>query len=198
MGEPAPCFTCRTGKRERFAFDTIAGRYIVLAFLGSAREPAVARFLERILAVRPRFDDRNVSFFGVSTDPDDESSGRIADMIPGIRYFRDHDRAVSGRYGAVGAEGEYRRITYLLDPSLRVLAILPFTEDGDAHAAALQARLDRLPAIPAGQPAGQHAPVLVLPRIFGTDFCKRLIDYYQTHASEDSGFMLDIDGTTRA
>ena len=198
VGEPAPWFTCRTGKRERFAFDTIAGRYIVLTFLGSAAEPAGARFLERILAVRARFDDRHVSFFGVSTDPDDELSGRIADMIPGLRYFRDHDRAVSGRYDAVGAEGEYRRITYLLDPSLRVLAIIPFTGDGDLHATELLARLDRLPAVPASQPAALQAPVLVLPRIFEPEFCRRLVDYYQMHGSEDSGFMLDVDGTTRA
>jgi peroxiredoxin/predicted 2-oxoglutarate/Fe(II)-dependent dioxygenase YbiX len=198
VGEPAPWFTCRTGKRERFAFDTIAGRYIVLTFLGSAREPAAARFLERILAVRARFDDRTVSFFGVSIDPDDEPSRRIADMIPGIRYFRDHDRAVSSRYGAVGAEGAYRRITYLLDPSLRVLAVLPFTKDSGDHAADLLARLDRLPAIPASQPAALQAPVLVLPRIFEPEFCTRLVEYYQAHGSEDSGFMLDLDGTTRA
>ena len=189
VGEPAPWFTCRTGKRERFAFDTIAGRYIVLTFLGSAREPAAARFLERILAVRARFDDRTVSFFGVSIDPDDEPSRRIADMIPGIRYFRDHDRAVSSRYGAVGAEGAYRRITYLLDPSLRVLAVLPFTKDSGDHAADLLARLDRLPAIPASQPAALQAPVLVLPRIFEPEFCTRLVEYYQAHGSEDSGFM---------
>jgi peroxiredoxin/predicted 2-oxoglutarate/Fe(II)-dependent dioxygenase YbiX len=198
VGEPAPWFSCRTGKRERFAFDTIAGRYIVLAFLGSAREPAVARFLERMRAIRPRFDDRNLSFFGVSVDPDDELAGRVADMIPGIRYFRDHDRAVSRLYGAVGADGEYRRITYVLDPSLRVLEVLSFGADADAHADDLVARLDRLPAMPAGQPACPHAPVLVLPRIFEPEFCKTLVDYYQTQGSEESGFMLDVDGTTRA
>jgi predicted 2-oxoglutarate/Fe(II)-dependent dioxygenase YbiX/peroxiredoxin len=197
VGEPAPWFICRTVSRTRFGLDTIAGRHVVLTFLGSVEDSTGARFLARVHAAGVRFDDANLSFFGVSTDPDDERLGRAVDSIPGIRYFRDHDGAVSRRYGALDADGDYRRISYVLDPALRVLAALPFGVDADEHAAALFEVLDRLSPMPPARPAVPQAPVLVLPRIFEPELCAALVDYYRTHGGEDSGFMRDIEGMTR-
>jgi len=197
VGEPAPWFICPTAARARFGLDTVAGRFIVLSFLGSVEDPDGARFLARIHGSRARFDDGDLSFFGVSTDPDDERMGRAVDSIPGIRYFRDYQQAVSRQYGVVGAEGHYRRITYVLDPALRVLATLPFDSDADVHASELFEVLDRLPAIPPARPAAPQAPVLVLPRIFEAELCAALVEHYRAHGGEESGFMRDIDGTTR-
>jgi hypothetical protein len=46
FGEPAPWFTSRSDTRERFVFDTVAGRYIVLCFFGSAAEPLSVQVLK--------------------------------------------------------------------------------------------------------------------------------------------------------
>ncbi|NQD93625.1 redoxin domain-containing protein [Pseudomonas sp. CrR25] len=196
FGQPAPWFTCRTQTRERFVFDTTAGRYMVLCFFGSATEPVSAQVLQLLLAQRPRFDDDNLCFFGVSVDPEDERLQRVSTALPGVRYVWDFDRAVSALYGAVQADGAYRRVSYVLDPLLRVLAVLPFAATAEAHVRELLAVLDRLPPVGAAYPAPVQAPVLVLPRVFEPKLCLALIDYYRRQGGEPSGFMQDRGGKT--
>lgn len=196
LGEPAPWFTCRTETRERFVFDTVAGRYLLLSFLGSAADPISAQVLAQLTTSRSRFDDYNLSFFGVTVDPEDERQRRVAAELPGIRYFWDFDRRISELYGALQEDGGYRKVTYLLDPMLRVLAVLPFAATAQAHVTAVLELLDRLPAIGSAYPARAQAPILVLPRVFEPSLCRALIDYYHTRGGEPSGFMQDINGKT--
>jgi len=194
-GEPAPWFECRTGRRERFAFHTIAGRYIVLAFLGSGSAPAARALLAGIASVRRRFDDETLAFFGVSTDPADFEQPALEDSLPGIRYFRDLDKSVSALYGAIDADGGCNGLMYVLDPSLRVLAVLSAAESERFDA--LMAVLDKLPPLPAPRVASAHAPVLVVPRIFEPGLCRELIAYYERRGGLESGFMLDVEGRTK-
>lgn len=196
VGEPAPWFACRTKGNPRYSFSTVAGRYVVISFFGSADDPDAARLLEAVSIRRGRFDDVNISFFGVSVDPQDERGQRVTDSIPGIRYFWDFDRSVSALYGVAPAGEAYRPITYVLDPALRVLAALPFAQAPDGGAGSLLALLDRLPAIGPPLVAASQAPVLVLPRVFEPKLCRALVDYYDAHGGEDSGFMRDVDGKT--
>ncbi|TWC28731.1 peroxiredoxin [Pseudomonas sp. SJZ079] len=196
LGEPAPWFTCRTETRDRFVFDTVAGRYLVLSFLGSAADPISAQLLTLLAAIRPRFDDQNLSFFGVTVDPEDERLQRLSTSLPGVRYFWDFERTVSRLYGAQQEDGSYRRVTYVLDPLLRVIAVLPLHTSAEAHMPALLSVLDRLPAIGPAYRANLQAPVLVLPRVFEPALCQALMDYYRSQGGEASGFMQDIDGKT--
>jgi len=39
-GDPMPVFKSRTAKFERFSWDTLAGRYIVFCFFGTAGDAA--------------------------------------------------------------------------------------------------------------------------------------------------------------
>jgi predicted 2-oxoglutarate/Fe(II)-dependent dioxygenase YbiX/peroxiredoxin len=190
VGEPAPWFSCPTRARESFAFDTVAGRHVVLAFFGSAAAPEGRAMLEAVRAARARFNDETLAFFGVSTDPADPGRPLTADAIPGVRFFWDFDRRVSELYGAVAADGSYRGVTYVLDPALRVVAALPL------DFSALKELLDRLPAPPAAEMARAQAPVLVVPRVFEPALCRDLIAYYERLGGLDSGFMRDVDGKT--
>jgi len=200
VGDPAPWFSQRTSQNARFVMDVAAGRYIVLGFYGSAGEPAGRAAIDAVIANRHLFDDTKAAFFGVSIDPADEAEGRIADMMPGIRYFLDFDLGVSRLYGAVptdarAGQGElpFRRFWMVLDPTLRIRALFPF----DA--------LERLFGFIAGLPAADlyagttlQAPVLFLPNVFEPDFCRYLIDLYERHGGEESGFMREVDGKTVA
>ena len=198
-GEPAPWFAARSSNNPRFQFDTVAGRYVVLCFFESAGAPASRQILDDIFAARERFDDDRACFFGVSVDPEDERLGRVAQQLPGVRYFWDFDRAVSRLFGAetqpADSGTQYRRFTLVLDPRLRAVAMIPF-DHPETHATRLCTLLDGLPAIGPPAPAAVQAPILVVPRVFEPEFCRELIRIYDRHGGQESGFMREVDGKT--
>lgn len=199
-GEPAPWFTARCTANEKYHFDSAAGRYIVLSFFGTAAAPSSAAFLQDVFHHRKYFDDEFTSFFGVSVDPTDEQSGRLKQVIPGIRFFWDTDLAVSQLYGAIddaATGGTYRRFSVILDERLRIVSIVPFSEQhAGQHLAAIIQILESVPPIPGAQSAAVQAPVLVVPRLFEPELCRMLIDYYDQLGGEDSGFMREMNGKT--
>lgn len=198
-GEPAPWFEARSPINPRFHFDTVAGRLIVLTFFGSAGNPKTAAVIKAFGKLGPMFDDFRVSFFGVSVDPTDESAKRIQERIPGVHLFWDFDRKVSRLYGVAPEEGfEYTPKTFVLDERLRVVSIVPFTDPPENHIEAVRLILKQLPMPQPPIEASIPAPVLVIPRIFEPDLCTTLIDYYEKHGGQDSGFMREVGGKTVA
>lgn len=199
VGEPAPWFQQRCTSNPAYAFDTVAGRYVVLCFFGSARDAAGQAALSVIQSHRQMFDDEHISLFGVSLDPDDEAQGRVHEAMPGVRHFWDFDGKVSRLYGALpsvaGPQQTLRRQWVVLDPALHVLAVLPFQADGADRKALLRC-LSSLPALDRYAGVEMHAPVIILPRIFEPELCQRLIADYERHGGEVSGFMRDQDGKT--
>jgi peroxiredoxin len=201
-GDSAPWFTAPASNNPKFSFDTVAGRYLVLLFLGSSAVGAARQALDAVVAHRQLFDDEKISLFGVTADPRDRDEGRCQQMIPGIRFFWDTGLAIARHYGAVDADATpgatgvtYRMHWLVLDPFLRVMATIPFDSEG-RHVEQAIDFLRRLPPLDEHARTDLIAPVLILPRLFEPEFCRRLIDYYETHGGEDSGFMRDIDGKT--
>ena len=200
-GDPAPRFEAATASNPRYIFDTVTGRYVVLCFFVSGGTPGAAAALEAVAANRHRFDDQRLCFFGVTVDPADRDDGCIQQSLPGVRYFRDFDGSVSRSYGAIpreAAAGEpvnARQFWVLLDPTLRVLDVVPF-KPGGAECGELFARLDALPPphLHAGQPL--QAPVLFLPDVFEPGFCRHLIELHEADGGRDTGFMNDVAGKT--
>lgn len=201
-GDPAPWFHQRSTSNPNYAFDTAAGRYIVLCFFASAGDSIGRAAIDRILSNRHLFDDARFSFFGVSLDPRDEGEGRVRESMPGIRFFWDANGAVSRLYGAIPKDAEpgkgpvaTRRFWMVLDPTLRVLRVVPFAQDG-SEATTLFNYLEQLP--PPERFAGieLQAPILFLPNVFEPRFCRHLVDLYETHGGEESGFMREVEGKT--
>jgi hypothetical protein len=193
QGDPAPWFTCSTRANKGYAFQTVAGRYVLLSFLGPGSSAEAAAFLEGIWSERRRFDDQQLTFFGVCTSPDYDRSA-LRDAIPGIRFFWDLDRSVSVQFGGDAPDGGERPVSYVLDPTLRVIAVVPGS--GAEHWRAVKAALDRLPPLSKPEPVAANAPVLVLPRVFEPEFCRELIGYYEKQGGNDSGFMREVGGMT--
>lgn len=201
-GDPAPWFHQRSTKNPNYAFDMAAGRYVVLCFYATAAGEPGRSSIEKVLASRHYFDDDRFSFFGVSLDPTDEREGRVSESLPGIRFFWDFDGKVSRLYGAIPKDAEpnevsnnIRRFWIVLDPTLRVLFVLPFSPDG-SDASKLFAYLDRLP--PPERFAGiqLQAPILFLPNVLELELCRHLVELHRAHGGEDLGFMRDIGGKT--
>lgn len=197
-GDPVPMFHTATDSNPRYAFDSVAGRYILLAFLGSTSNPASAAAWASIQQARAEglLDDERACAFAVTADPAD-AAPKLQDTYPGLRVFRDHELAVSRLYCAVASPSAadprpvYTPFGLLLDPTLRVLGVAPISAVGE-----LIAQLRTLPE--PGLHAGTEvpAPVLVLPRVLEPEFCRRLIGLYETHGGGESGFMRDVNGRT--
>jgi predicted 2-oxoglutarate/Fe(II)-dependent dioxygenase YbiX/peroxiredoxin len=197
-GDPAPIFTARSPVNPRFAFDTVAGRYLVLCFLHSAARPESQRAAAAVAARPDLFDDLFASAFLVSTDPDDEAKARLANRVPGCRVFWDHDFSVSRLYGAAPEApeaGPLRSLWVVTDPTLRVVEVIPFAPDG-SDVYRLIACLGEQP--PPDRFAGieLQAPILYLPRVFEPDLCARLIALFEAEGGEVSGFMRQVSGRT--
>ena len=199
-GDPAPWFRQRSTSNPSYTFDTVAGRYVLMCFFGSASHPATQAALRAVYANRSLFDDLRACFFGVSIDPADADEGRVHESLPGIRFFWDFDRAVCRQYGAVarelhddGSPPPVRCFWMLLDPALRVLWVVPFAPDGSDCREVFE-RVRRLPnpQLPADTPV----PVLWLPNVFEPELCRSLIAAYEQQGGEELGFMRDVGGKT--
>ncbi len=202
QGDPAPWFHQRSPVNPRYALDTAAGRYLVLCFFGSADSPRAQAALKAVRAQPGLFNDEFAAFFGVSTDPADESLSRLQEHYPGYRYFWDFDFTISRLYGAASHQAppstvlpNYRYQWVVLDPALRVVTRLHMRDDGSEHSVVVDL-LRGLP--PPASHAGSEtpAPVLLLPNVFERPLCQRLIDLYHVAQPEDSGFMREEAGLT--
>ena len=188
-GDYAPYFKAPAlSGSPNYAFDTAAGRHILMLFYGTlAHEPARGA-LAAVAAHRPLFDDEKACFFGVTVEPKDAEAGSIAQLLPGIRFFLDYDRRVSSLYGACPSPNEYLPHWLLLDPALRVVGRYRLA-DAETAIADLQAAI-------AAAPADLWAPVAMVPRILEPELCAELIDRYEKSGGEESGFMREVDGKT--
>jgi len=201
-GDPAPWFIAPSPNNPRYHFDSVAGRYIALCFYGSAGNPAIAQMLAALRQRGDVFDDGHASFFGVGADPADGQEKRVEERIPGFRLLWDFGLKIGARYGvcsepaATAEASRYQPTTFLLDPALRVLAVLPIA-DPAAHAQHLLDLIGRLPPLGGVRPARAGAPVLLVPQLFEPEFCRELMALYDRHGGEDSGYMTsDAAGKT--
>ncbi|WP_348630255.1 2OG-Fe(II) oxygenase [Rhizobium sp. NXC14] len=148
------------------------------------------------------FDDVKASFFGVTIDSTDETEQRVGDRYPGYRFFLDFDGTISRLYGAIPIDAKpgdrgvpVRQIWIVIDPSMRVLKVLPFAEDGSDIEAVLSL-VSALPPINRISGIELHAPIIMLPNVFEPELCTRLIGLYERNGGEESGFMREVDGKT--
>lgn len=195
-GDPVPIFFGSCAGNDRFRFDSVAGRYVLLALLGSLAQPAAAACMAALRARLALFDDDQASAFVVTMDPSDTAEGRAADHIPGLRHFHDHDGAISRLLGAAedgpGGDVRYTMRLLLLDPALHVLAAFDPRETDAALA-----RIKTLPPVAEHTGAPLFAPVLQVARVFEPDLCQALMAAFRAAGGgEASGFMRERNGRT--
>ena len=194
-GDPLPWFTQDNTSSEEFQIQTTGGRYLLFAFFGSAADAGGQAMLTVAQRGRHFFDDLKIAFFGVSVSPDDQKA--VKQELPGIRHFWDFDGSVSRACGAVSLDLSmaYRRLWMIVNPDLRIRAVMEATGE-DAGVGAVLAALEALPALDQYNGFTAQAPILILPNVFDEERCKSLIKMYQDAGGRESGFMRDIDGKT--
>jgi predicted 2-oxoglutarate/Fe(II)-dependent dioxygenase YbiX/peroxiredoxin len=189
-GEPAPWFTAPTPGQPEFAFDTAAGRFVLMAFLPAVDPATVGPALTRLAQAMPMFDEARLCAIVVVRDP---LTAQTARDMRGLRWVLDLDGRVSRLYGALDAEGVESPGWLLLDPGLRVISASPLSQAED-----LFRNLANLPA--PGDHAGVpiHAPVLLAPRVFDENLCARLIALHEVDGGRFTGVMRDEGDRTFA
>ncbi len=119
--------------------------------------------------------------------------------MPGVRYLLDLDHLVARLYGVAPQPPDspslQRPMWFVIDPALRLLAVIPFTESG-AECEGLLAILRGLPPVDTHAGEAVQAPVLFLPRVFEPELCREMIDIYEAAGGEESGFMREKNGRT--
>lgn len=188
-GEPALSFHGHEKYNQRYAFDTAAGRYIVLTFLNENDEN---RAFANMMANLPYFDDNNGALFFVTQTPVGES--QLPLRIPGVRAFYDTDKKIERLY-KLKAE-DPRPISFIISPRFQIIGIVSLK--GQDHVNQVNQLLSRLPDVENLPNLHQHAPVLMIPYVFERELCQELIKRFEsTGGGTSSGFMRDIEGKTK-
>ncbi|HEX3366624.1 2OG-Fe(II) oxygenase [Phenylobacterium sp.] len=186
-GEPTPWFFARSVLNPNYNFSSVAGRYVLLGFAPS--DPERRRRMFAVMQANvDLLRDNHLACFTVLND--EETFARARDRN-GVRWFFDPDGEIARLYGALDEAGAQRAIWVAIDPSLRILFTSPVEESEQVFA-----RLRALPPpdLHAGVPL--HAPVMIVPRIFDPELCRRLIADYETQGGKPSGVMREQDGKT--
>lgn len=185
FGDPVPQFRAPGVSNPNYAFDTAAGRYVVLALVSGPDAPTPQEVRALIEPQRLRFDDQTFCFYGMVADTP-ENRAALDDELPGVRWLFG-DAELTAQLG-----GDKGPVWHLIDPMMRILA-----STDHANASRLLEGLANLPPTDRHGGPESFAPVLVAPRIFEPAFCQTLIEHYEKMGGEPSGFMREVDGVTK-
>ncbi len=190
LGDPVPWFSARTVTGAAIDLHVAAGRWIVLAFLGSPASPRAAEELAALLGEAHRLDEDRIVAYGIWAAPPGDLARLAAISTGALAFILDEDGAIAKAYGAAQSPR-----TIVLDPMLRAVANIAW-DDPQGHAQILARVLASLPTVDelAGVPL--TAPALIVPRVLDFGFCDLLVQLYDKVGGEDSGFLVDHDGKT--
>ena len=202
-GDFLPAFYANSSINPNFAFHSVSGYRLLLAFIGSARSGPGRSLAEALLAQAERLAQRQILVFVVTLDPQGLEDPVLKQLADRFTVFWDHDRKIARLYGidATPAEANpgtsvLRLGAFLIERNLRLHALIP-AMPVDGFATRLQDAADTLPQHEAERRISEQAPVLIVPDVLSRADCRRFIDYYQENNPSPSGFMRDIDGRTQ-
>jgi predicted 2-oxoglutarate/Fe(II)-dependent dioxygenase YbiX len=180
-GTPAPLFSAESPVNPQFAFSSLGGRYVLLAF--APKEPGARAAMDAAIARhRALLRDDRLCLFVVLSERADYASRRNGN---GLHWFLDEGGEIARLYGAA------EPLWVLADPTLRILMTADMSQTGW-----LFERLARLPEPELHAGVEVFAPVLTVPRVLEPDLCRRLVAYYEAAGGEPSGTMRQVGDRT--
>ncbi|WPZ36294.1 2OG-Fe(II) oxygenase [Thalassobaculum sp. OXR-137] len=201
-GDFLPAFIADTPINPRFEFDAVAGRTVLLCFVGSGTKGNAAQAVSTLRSVEKTLHRAGILVYLVTAHPEERQNPALMSDDKRTMPFYDMDLKVHRAYGMVGkSNGSGQNYTvlrngcFLIGRNLRLADYIDFGPL-DTFTARLAASVARLPAEPSVAPAGGHAPVLYVPDVFERDLCRQLIDEYEAHGGGPSGVMRDVNGVT--
>ncbi|MEZ6021897.1 MAG: 2OG-Fe(II) oxygenase [Hyphomonadaceae bacterium] len=177
FGEALPRIRAASNRNPQFALGSMGGRFVLLCVIADANAETAKAALTAIAAHQ---GEETVRLCAVASVDANAAPATLAAAVAGKLVF--HDPPVLLAAGLHDPAGAPAGRWILFDPSQRVLGLW-LLEDA---AGALQA-LAQTPTPDAHAGTPLHAPVLIAPRIFEPEFCKRLIEHYRDHGGTPSG-----------
>jgi len=190
LGDPVPWFAAPLVTGGSFDLHVFAGRWVVLAFLGSPADPRVDEKIAELRRDQNLFDEDRIIVRGVLTAAPSSVAKFAEAAAKAISFVADYDGAISRAYGALNSPR-----TIVLDPMLRAVADIPW-DFAQGHAQTVHEVLGGLPSVDDSAGVPMHAPTLIVPRVFDFPLCEFLVQFYEQNGGEDSGFYRDVDGKT--
>ena len=194
-GTQAPWFHGHTVYNPRFSFSSLAGRFVALVFLGDFKSSIANTFINKVSKRCPLFSDEHIVRFAVTLKQQDQKNSNALKAFPKQRIFYDHKGNISETYNAINKEkNEYHPYWLILDPTLRV-----YLKGSILEPDKFINELNKLPipSLHVDTNIQLWAPVLLVPRVFEPEFCKKLVSYYKSGNPDPSGFMRTVDGKTK-
>jgi predicted 2-oxoglutarate/Fe(II)-dependent dioxygenase YbiX len=188
LGDPVPWFRAANIGGGKTDICVSAGRWIVLAFLGSLAEPQAQSRLATLVKQAALFSDDHLIIYAVLATPPADAAQLLAMGGPVLKFIADYDGAIGEYYRA-----HERPRTIALDPMLRAIANIS-CDHPDGHDTVLERLLRDLPSVDNSAGVPLTAPVLVVPRVFDFPLCDLLVSIYDQVGGTDSGFLVAHDG----
>ena len=173
FGEALPLLHAASNRNSQFALGSLGGRFVLICTLANldSDDAKIA------LAAIPR-EPRPETHHLLAVFSAGQSNATLEDLAANRLIFNDATiAAATGLFDSGEPDGRW----VLLDPTLRVLATWPLREADAALQVFTQA------PHPDAYPGAGQAPVLVVPNVLETNFCKRLISYYGEQGAAPSG-----------
>ena len=202
-GDFLPTFYANSNINPRFAFHSLSGHRLLLAFVGTVRSGPGRALAEVLIAQAERLRQNRIMVFVVTMDNYGLEDPVLQQLSSSFTLFWDHDRAIARLYemdatpsGAAPGTSVLRIGALLIERNLRLHATIPALPV-EEFATRLWGAADTLPQHESERLVSEQAPVLIIPDVLPRAVCRRFIDYYEAGNAAPSGFMRDIDGRTQ-
>ena len=139
LGDPVPWFSAAQVNGGAFDLHASAGRWVVLAFMGSLQDPRAGAEIAQLLQQADLFSDDHLVVACLFTAPP-ENLLKFADVAGSrLLFLADYDGAIHRAFGALAMPR-----TVVLDPMLRAIADIAW-DYPQGHAGTVRSVLRSLP-----------------------------------------------------
>lgn len=194
--DPAPLFLLPSHEDKNVILRDQAGKPVLLFFYAKNQIPACQQFLLELRDRHREFTDLNAKVLAISLDTVAENQEFARQHQIPFPLLTDQNATVSQLYGVCFQETDpegnpsiiYTRTFFLLDLNQQIANI--FTQANCQNK--VQAALDHIRQHFPPQPfvhVQMQAPVLIIPNVLSPEFCRHLIQVWETQGHSDSGFM---------
>lgn len=166
--------------------DKARGGPVFVLLFPTQKDPGAMAEFQAMCEAAPAMLDAGVHLFAICADPMPLVQKLAAAHGPDFFVLSDADKKTATRFGARG-----KLIGFVCDGNQRVMSVL---KPGDTPIAMRAA--DEIASMEKATPtpAALHPPILVLPDVFSPDFCKWLIEQFETRGNEPSGTLRMSEG----